>query len=129
VNVSVDTSGPIFSGMAAHHVAEFVDEVGRGVAQQAMGDWMTNLNASIKRPTPYYETQIVMQSLGPDYVVHDRGVIYGPWLEGTSQRNQTTRFKGYASLRRAVQSTQAKVPQLVAHQLARLTQRLGGGTP
>jgi len=25
--------------------------------------------------------------------------VYGPWLEGTSSRNQTTRFKGYQSFR------------------------------
>ena len=29
--------------------------------------------------------------------------VYGPWLEGTSSRNQTTRFKGYAAFRRTAQ--------------------------
>ena len=33
-------------------------------------------------------------------VLTDGGVIYGPWLEGTSSRNMTTRFKGYASFRK-----------------------------
>lgn len=38
-------------------------------------------------------------------VVHDtdqgKPVVYGPWLEGVSSRNQRTRFKGYAMFRTA----------------------------
>ena len=34
------------------------------------------------------------------YTIDDSGVVYGPWLEGTSARNETTRFKGYATFRR-----------------------------
>lgn len=33
-------------------------------------------------------------------VITDSGVVYGPWLEGTSSRNSTTRFKGYAMWRK-----------------------------
>lgn len=29
----------------------------------------------------------------------NRNAVYGDWLEGTSSRNQTTRFKGYNSFR------------------------------
>ena len=32
--------------------------------------------------------------------ITDGGVIYGPWLEGTGSRNETTQFKGYASFRK-----------------------------
>jgi len=33
----------------------------------------------------------------------ESNVVYGPWLEGVSSRNATTRFKGYASFRRTAQ--------------------------
>ena len=33
-------------------------------------------------------------------VITDGGVVYGPWLEGLSSRNVTTRFKGYFAFRR-----------------------------
>jgi hypothetical protein len=127
--VEVDVSGPLFDGRAAAAVAAFAEDAKREVQQQVYAEVMTNLNASIKKPTPYYETQIAMSQGEGDYTVHDRGVIYGPWLEGTSERNRTTRFKGYASFRRAAQSIQGKVPQLVQAALARAIQRLGGGTP
>jgi len=35
--------------------------------------------------------------------VHDSEAIQGTWLEGTSSRNKTTRFKGYAMFRQARQ--------------------------
>ena len=35
--------------------------------------------------------------------IDDGGVVYGPWLEGTSTRNATTRFRGYGSFRRTAQ--------------------------
>lgn len=41
--------------------------------------------------------------------VHDSRVVYGPWLEGTSSRNQTTRFKGYAMFRQAREKLETKV--------------------
>jgi len=49
--------------------------------------------------------------------IHDSGVVYGPWLEGTSARNQTTRFKGYAQFRKTkdwLEKTQMK-PTLKKH--------------
>jgi len=35
--------------------------------------------------------------------IDDSKVVYGPWLEGTGSRNETTRFKGYSSFRRTTQ--------------------------
>ncbi len=42
-------------------------------------------------------------------IVDDGGVIYGPWLEGTSNRNKTTRFKGYAAFRKTRDFVRAKI--------------------
>ncbi len=65
------------------------------------------LQASIKQPSqpPFYQggvqhVLVPRRTLG---VIHDSGTIYGPWLEGTSKKNETTRFKGYASFRRGSQ--------------------------
>lgn len=96
------------------------------VGQQARADVHANLDAHIQHPTPYYETQVTLDAGGNDAIVHDRGVIYGPWLEGTGSRNKTTRFKGYASFRKATQSTAAKVMALVAPHVRSAVTRLGG---
>lgn len=36
--------------------------------------------------------------------VVDNDVVYGPWLEGTGSRNQSTRFKGYRMWRLTTQA-------------------------
>lgn len=123
----VDLTGCAFArtGYPQAEVQRFLAEVTDEVSAQLLADWHTNLNQSIRRPTPYYETQLVNQTVQPTlHKVHDRGVVYGPWLEGTSSRNRTTRFRGYSSLRRARQTTVARIPSLISIPLRRLTGRL-----
>lgn len=127
VDVSIDRDGPIFQPLLVHAaVADLIDEVEHDVAAAGLQEWSTNLNASIRHPTPYYETQVHMEHLGEGWSVNDRGIAYGPWLEGTGSRNSTTRFKGYAAARRARQSIEARIPQITAGALARAVRRLGG---
>lgn len=122
---SVTVSGPLFDGRALAAVDAFVEDAKRDVAAQAYSEWMTNLDRSIRHPTPYYETQITVTQRGADQVVHDRGIVYGPWLEGVSSRNATTRFKGYHSAARAVVTLEAKVPGIVQGTLSRHIGRMG----
>ncbi|MGD9749785.1 MAG: hypothetical protein AB7W59_02200 [Acidimicrobiia bacterium] len=122
---SVDVSGPIFDGRAQAAAAEFVEDAKRDVAAQAYSEWMTNLNRSIRHPTPYYETQVTTTRRGADYVVHDRGIVYGPWLEGTSSRNRTTRFPGYFSARRATATLETKKTAIVQATLRRHIAKMG----
>lgn len=124
--IVVTSTGPLFDGRAPAVMRRLMEEVTWEVGAQALADVHRLLDQSIRHPTPYYETQVTMQRVTPDVVVHDRGVIYGNWLEGTSSRNTTTRFKGYHSFRRAAQGLQQKVPALTAAAVARGVARLGG---
>jgi hypothetical protein len=127
VDLDVEQFGPFFGPQRSAAVDDLIREAVDVVSAQNYAEVMTNLNQSIKHPTPYYETQITRERITPDlYRVHDRDVVYGPWLEGTSERNQTTRFKGYASFRRAAATLQAKVPDLVQYALRRCVARLNG---
>ena len=110
----VTIQGPVFDGRLRRHTRELLDEAVWSVAGEAEAEVGQLLDASIRNPTPYYETQITRQRVSTDEAsVHDRGIVYGPWLEGVGSRNLTTRFKGYASFRRAAQAVQARVPQIV----------------
>jgi hypothetical protein len=123
--VEMRASGPFFNGLAALAVEGMLHEVVHEVASQALAEWHGFLNSSIQHPTPYYETQLMVQPMSTlQEVVHDRGIIYGPWLEGVGSRNQSTRFKGYASLRRAFQSAKAKAGALAAVALSRFIGRM-----
>jgi hypothetical protein len=126
ITLSFDTSGPMFDARARAAVDRFREDATHAVGQAALSEVQMLLDRSIRNPTPYYETQILLERTVDAEVVHDRGIVYGPWLEGTGSRNRTTRFKGYASFRRAAQAVQARVPRIVAPHLDRLVRRLGG---
>jgi len=124
---SVTVSGPIFDGTADQALDDLAWDLAWDVGGQALADWSANLDASIRRPTPYYETQTTEQMItDASSAVHDRGIVYGPWLEGTADRNRSTRFKGYAAARRALQSTRARVAAIAARDLPPYLARMGG---
>jgi hypothetical protein len=56
--------------------------------------------AKNKASTGHYRRNISTEFGNLGALITDGGVVYGPWLEGIGSRNQTTRFKGYASFRR-----------------------------
>lgn len=121
----VTVSGPFFSGpLQTAVLSDIIDDSQTAVTAAVMEAVHFNLDGSIKHPTPYYETQITVQHQAFYDVVHDRGIVYGPWLEGTSRRNATTRFKGYHSFRRAAQTVQGLAPGIVARIVARQIRRL-----
>lgn len=121
---TVTLSGPMFDARFGAARRQMEDEGLNRVGGQGLSDVHANLNTSIRNPTPYYETQITSERRGDEQVVHDRGVIYGPWLEGTGSRNQTTRFKGYASFRRAAQELDGQASGLLVPIAARCAGRL-----
>lgn len=120
----VRVSGPLFDGRADAAVREYREAALDEVAGQGLANWQQHLDANIKYPTPYYETQITIERAASDRVVHDRGIIYGPWLEGTGSRNRSTRFKGYGSLRKATQELRQQAQGIVDAVLRRYLGRM-----
>lgn len=126
MGAKIHVSGPMFDGRALQASEDYLDAAKDEIAAQGYANVMTNLDASIKHPTPYYETQVTVDRLGSDRVVHDTGVIYGPWLEGVGSRNYPeTSFKGYRSFRRAAAELQRQARPLAEHVLPRYLRRMG----
>jgi hypothetical protein len=124
LRIDIDTSGPVFDGRAAAAARDMADAIKWVVGTKALAQVQQNLDTSLRNPTPYYETQVTVDRRADDVVVHDRGIIYGPWLEGVGSRNRTTRFKGYFSFRRARQEIEGRVPQIIARTVARHVRRM-----
>jgi hypothetical protein len=57
----------------------------------------------------------------------DRGVVFSPWLEGVSKRNQTTKFKGYRLFRKTRAQLNKKAPDVAQAELDKVLPRMGGG--
>lgn len=125
--VEIDLNGPLFDGRALAAVDAFLEDAKDAVAGQASAEVHLILDRSIRHPTPYYETQVHVERAGTDRSVNDRGVVYGPWLEGVGSRNLTTRFKGYHAFRIATQLVEQQVDRLVEPALRRHLPEMGGG--
>lgn len=124
--IDVVLSGPMFDGRLDVMVNDMLAEMLNVTAAQGFADVRESLNEHIQFPTPYYETQINIARADDDLVVNDRGIVYGPWLEGVSTRNRSTRFKGYASFRRSAANLRRKLPVLLSPVAARWQARMNG---
>lgn len=123
--ITVTRKGPWFDRLPKEHVRRVADKV----MQEVMEAGEARLN-TILRPRPAgvflsleqagrarYSTGNYRRNLNSrmeagEGILSDGGVIYGPWLEGTSSRNQTTRFKGYFSFRQTGQWMQKQVRKI-----------------
>ena len=104
IETKITCTGPVFDGRAevvAHQYSEHTQEV---IGQEAVNrirqqlPWMYKQSPSTS--TGHYESQIQTERQVDDVSVNDSCVVYGPWLEGVSERNKATRFKGYHIFRR-----------------------------
>lgn len=83
------------------------------------------LDQRIVHPTPYYETQITLDHPPGQVRIHDRGVSYGPWLEGVSSQNARSRFKGYHQFRDTEAWIAPQLQDFADAAVARYVARLG----
>lgn len=139
ITIHVDASGPIPDGESGRIVEDYLEEAVWDVGQQGFAGVHTILNERIRNPTPYYETQITMERGGEaaagfesdvtPVAVHDRGVIYGWWLEGIGSKNApVTSFRGYRAFgTTAVALNKGVAVQIAQSTLQRYLPRLRGG--
>lgn len=123
IEIEVDVSGPLWDGRVERAVEAALDEAVDEVAKHGVVVVVGELGKVLKRPTGNYQGEIrVDRTVGTR--ITDGGIVYGPWLAGTSDRNRSTRFKGYSHWRRAVQRLRADAPgiaqQVVDEHLRRL---------
>lgn len=126
IRTSVQTGGPIFNGQGPSIVVRSARDMEEHLAEVGADMVRTELMHVLRRETPYYRTQITTTEMYGRHVITDGGVVYGPWLEGTSERNKTTRFKGYATFRRMAQKLDADSVNIVREQVFRMVRELNG---
>ena len=93
--VKVKVGGPLFDGRAIGDVKEWADKTVKDVAEYAVKQLDAFEMDKTGRGTGRYQSEIRTTNLGDNSILIDDPLVYGPWLEGTSKRNEDTRFKGY----------------------------------
>lgn len=119
--------GPLFTGEASAGAEKATREWEKRLATLGASMVRTNLDGVLRTQTPFYRLQVTAVPSGPWWRITDQGVVYGPWLEGISERNRSTRFKGYATFRRTSQQIEARATQVGEPVVAEFCARLNGG--
>ena len=100
--ISITKHGPLFNGQARTALTAYVRAAEEVVADAGVNLAQARLGSVLRNPTGFYESSIVTDRASVGEVIHD-STAYGPWLEGVSSRNQSTRFKGYHTFRMVTQ--------------------------
>jgi|SRR5678810_62828 hypothetical protein len=123
LRITMKAEGPLFTGGVTKAIHDALEESKQAVAEQGNADLHALMGQSFRNPTGYFESNVRITNVGGDVVVDDP-VIYGPWLEGTGSRNNSTRFKGYAIFRRTAQALERKATSIVATVFSRYNGRM-----
>ena len=129
----VKADGPLFSqngAVALRALKSFEREATNKIAKAGQR-WIRSIGVQQFRyqasaPTGFYSASVAIDRISDGHIVHSRA-IYGAWIEGTSSRNQSTRFKGYHLFRRAAQHVESNIGKIVNPEERRLIARLNGG--
>jgi hypothetical protein len=123
--VYVTLKGPTIEGYAEPMLTAALDVALAEVADYTKHEVSMRLIEVLQHPTGYYESQIRSERVSAEaYSINDSNVIYGPWLEGISYRNQTTRFKGYATFRIVKNSMAQRSEAIINRAIAAVCGRL-----
>ena len=114
MDIEISTRGPLFDGRAEAAMHAYTREVERYIADKAVSRIRAYLPTQYMylghhggtpedNPVPpnagWLQANIIATEQVDDVVVTDNDVVYGPWIEGVSSRNMTSRFKGYHTFR------------------------------
>jgi len=140
MTVTIKVKGPLFNRTNVNLprrtieklVARIVEEADQRLAEtlrpRPAGVYLSIAEAAKGQySTGNYRRRINTSTRGLHGKISDGGVEYGPWLEGTSRRNQSTKFKGYHSFRKTTQFMNRKrVPWLVNREIDKMVKKLNG---
>ncbi len=103
----VIATGPLFNGQAEVALAEYSRVMPERIAEKGQQMVREHLNAVIKQNRGVYVSRVHVRDLGETQVIGN-DMAYSPWLEGTDERNRSTRFKGYHTFRLIGQQLDAR---------------------
>lgn len=127
MGVEVTVKGSLFDGTADQVMDGFVEEVLRETAQEGLNAVQNRLQQVLRRPTGRYRGKVITDRVSDErWDITDQGSHYGPWLEGTGSRNETSRFKGYQTFRKTEEWLQERAIEIADETLPRYLDEIGG---
>lgn len=129
-DIEITYSGPIFSvtNQAGYWTDQACRDMEHIIGRTGALYVDVQLDAVLKTQTPYYRLQVTSTEYPGRTVINDGGVVYGPWLEGTSSRNKTTRFKGYSTFRKVTRMLNQDAKRIVLPRVNQLVDKINHGS-
>jgi len=123
--MTVNFRGPLFDGSAEWMLTHGIEQARLEFAQQAQ-DAVELEGLQFKNPTGRFMS--LVHIVNEAFISRIRpGILpYVRWLEGTSRRNQTTRFKGYHLFRNARTRVESRAVQVFEFHLEPVIRRING---
>jgi len=141
IDYTITLHGPVFRTPMPDHIrdavskgiddllAEGEDQVIRALHSEGPYDGKAVTPAGNRRVVTGHYQRSINGKKTADLAgkIHDSNVVYGPWLEGVSSRNDRTRFKGYHAFRRAQVELDRKAEPIFQKRIRDAVDKLGGG--
>ena len=131
INLTADMKvyGTIATGKDGPVMRRFFRDAKILVADEGLKQAKARALAKPKHPTGSFSGAIVVKDFkqGRTIIADYPQVLYGPWLEGTSSRNTSTRFKGYRIFRLTRAWLRKNLTPILQDRFARTLDELGGG--
>lgn len=126
VTSDVDFHGPLLKGTGEPILREFNRKAKEVVTRTGEEEVRRRLGRRVKHPTGSFSRSIMTKDYkqGRTITADYPQILYGPWLEGTSTRNASTRFKGYRMFRQTRAWLRKNVDHLVQHLLDEAVRKL-----
>lgn len=109
---------------AAGKIEDAVENAGEDVAQEAYDTVRKRLRQVLQHPTGRYESRVLVSNQSNSLVISDGGIVYGPWLEGVSSRNNSSRFKGYHVFRTTLQQMEKQAESIAEQSIGEAVRTL-----
>lgn len=120
----VDVEGPLFDSRAEAATDDFCDESVEALARR--GETLVREGTVVfRQPTGDYRSEVVAEERPGGWSITDNGVVYGPWLAGTTRRNASTGFSGYDHWEDAARELDSDLVRIVTPQLRNYRRKLG----
>jgi len=129
ISAYVTVAGPLMEGRGPAVLQRFFDDATKLVAEAGRDELRKRATSKPRHPSGATAGAIVIRDFakGRTIITDYPQVLYGPWLEGTSSRNTSTRFKGYRMFKLTRGRLRKRVGPLVQDRLDRAVAELGGG--
>ena len=129
VEVQANVTGPLADGTADRALQEWARNTAKALGDQGADLLRAFPMDKTGRARGGFQANIHTIENGPEVRIPApmiTGVTWGPWLEGTSKRNDSTRFKGYHLFRKTRQELQRRAPDVGQRELDKIMPELGG---